>query len=193
MRKFIIFLVATFVLVAFSNAQSLDYEIKGTEVIFTHILENTGLSIKDAHDAVEAYYAKAYVDVTYTIKLNQEDHIIYKGIFPRVHYYGPFDARVISIPFTMDVSIKDNRIREKMIIEEIEDKDSGTLGLTGKYAVPSVITYYIVNLRPIGDGKRDSLPKETELKIFDNLCERILIVFSNLDKAIKNVKVEEDW
>ena len=190
MKRFIFYLVATFVLVAFSNAQSLDYEVKGTEVIFTHILEDTGLSIKDANDAIEAYYAKAFGDVNYTIKLNQEDHIIYKAIFPKVQYVT-FGAGSISIPYTMEISLKNNRMRMKIIVEEanLEFINTTTLGNLTEYNR----SLYLVDIQPIGEGKGNRLSKKEELAIFDNMCERILTVFSNLDKAMKNVKVDDDW
>jgi hypothetical protein len=96
----------------------------------------------------------------------------------------------------MDVSIKDNRIRARVIVEEIKaSTGSGGSYYTGMFSssASSEFTYYLVDLQPIGDGKKNAMSKKTELKIFDSMCERILRVFSNLDKAMKNVKVDDDW
>lgn len=79
--KKIFVLITALIMASSSFGQEPKYEVNDSEVVFTHIIEETGLSIKDTHNALEAYFADFYNDVNSTCKLNQENHLIYKGLF----------------------------------------------------------------------------------------------------------------
>ena len=175
-----IFILASLMVATFANAQ--EYKVEGSSVVFTKVIENTGLSIKDAHTALEAFFALRYNDVNSTQKLNQEDHLIYKGLFMNVHAYSR-GIWVNDVPHTVDVAIKENRVRIKIILDEGICRCTQNLN---RY------TYLISDSAPIGNNHKNIL-KPVAQKTFDGACVRIQSLFADIEKALQTNTLQEDW
>lgn len=162
-----------------ANAQ--EYKVEGTSVVFTKVIENTGKTVAEAHSALEAFFALRYNDVNSTQKLNQEDHLIYKGIFGTVHTF-PL-GWVIDMPHTVDVSIKENRLRVKVTIDE---------GACRSTANANRYTYPVYDYSPIGTHNKNLLKKDA-IRAFEVTCDRINALFADIENSLKNTATEEDW
>lgn len=159
------------------------YNVDGSSVVFTKIYENTNLTISEAHDILEVYFATVYNDVNNTCKLNQKDHLIYKGNYSIVEQ--AFNTYVRA-EHTIDVSIKDNRVRVKISADNMIYR-GGTKG---------VYDYMIVNAAPINDGKQPfNVTKKMALSYFEILCSRAATTFDGVDKALKQLidTTDDDW
>lgn len=164
----------------FSVAQ--DYTVDGKSIVFTKVIENTGKNISEAHDALESFFALRYNDVNSTEKLNQPDHLIYKGLFMNVHTYS-MGMWVNDIPHTVDVAIKDNRLRIKVTIEE---------GVCRGTQSPNRYTYLIAEVPPIKNDAKNVI-KSVAIKTFDATCVRINALFADIENSLRNATTEEDW
>ena len=179
MKKFYLF-AALLLLCAASNAQ--DYKVEGSDVVFTRVIENTGMTVEQAHTALEAFFALRYNDVNSTEKLNQPDHLIYKGLFAGVHSHT-MGMWVNDVPHTVDVSIKDNRLRVKITINDCVCRSTQNFN---RY------TYPIAECSPVGDKNKNVL-KNTAIKTFEATCVRISALFADIENSLHNSSTEEDW
>ncbi|MBR3647214.1 MAG: hypothetical protein IKN59_02365 [Paludibacteraceae bacterium] len=177
MRK--IFLLLAFICFIVANAQ--DYKIEGNEIIFSKIIENTGKSVSEMHTSLEAFFALRYNNVNSTNMLNQEDHLIYKGLFADIHTF-PL-GWIIDVPHTLDISIKENRLRIKVIISEGSCHNSSNA---------NSYTYLITNHSPIGN-RNTKLLKVDAIKAFETTCTRVNALFLDIENSLANNMVEDDW
>ena len=180
MKKILSLIVA--VVSTFSFAAAQEYKVEGNSIVFTKVMEDTGKSITEAHDALESFFALRYNDVNSTGKLNQPDHLIYKGLFMNVHTYS-MGMWVNDIPQTVDVAIKDVRVRVKVTIEE---------GVCRGTQSPNRYTYLIAEAPPIKNDAKNVL-KSVAIKTFDATCVRINALFADIENSLRNATTEEDW
>ncbi len=161
-----------------------EYKVEGNEVVFTKVIENTGKSVSETHDALEAFFALRYNDVNSTQRLNQPDHLIYKGIFSELYTYT-MGMWVNDVPHTVDVAIKNNRIRIKISVVECVCHSTQNLN---KY------TYPIAECSPIGNNNNNrNVLKSTAVKTFEALCQRIDALFADIENSLDKSETEEDW
>ena len=161
---------------------SQEYKVEGSEVVFTKVIENTGKSVEEAHDALEAFFALRYNDVNSTQKLNQPDHLIYKGLFGEVYTYT-MGMWVNDVPHTVDVAIKDNRLRIKVTLYEGICRSTQNLN---RY------TYVIADASPLG-GKNKNIMKKTAIETFDRTCALVRALMLDIESSLNKTKTEEDW
>ena len=180
MKKILSLIVA--VVSTFSFAAAQEYKVEGNSIVFTKVMEDTGKSITETHNALESFFALRYNDVNSTEKLNQPDHLIYKGLFMNVHTYS-MGMWVNDIPHTVDVAIKDNRVRVKVTIEE---------GVCRGTQSPNRYTYLIAEAPPIKNDAKNVL-KSVAIKTFDATCVRINALFADIENSLRNATTEEDW
>ncbi len=167
-------------LVFYSIADAQEYKVDGNSVVFTKIIENTGKSIAETHDALESFFAIRYNDVNSTEKLNQPDHLIYKGLFLNVHTYQ-MGMWVNDIPHTVDCTIKDNRLRIKVTLVECVCRGTQS---------PNRYTYLIAEAPPI---KNDAKIKNIAIKTFEAACARINTLFVDIENSLSKTETDEDW
>ena len=176
-------LTAIFTMVLTFPVLAQDYVVEGTNVVFTKIIEETNLTIADAHNLLESYFAIAYNDVNNTCKLNQENHLIYKGNYSLLEQ--SFNTYVRA-EHTLDVAIKDNRVRVKISVDNMIFR-GGTQG---------VYDYMIVNAAPINEGRQPfNVTKKMALGYFEKLCTSVNSTFDGIDKALKKQldTTDDDW
>ena len=132
------------------NSFSQNYQIEGKAIVFSRIIENTGKDVPTAHKAVEAFFASYYNDVKVTEHLNQEDHFLYRGIWGKVAMStNGFGWITIDIPHEINVSIKENRVRVKVILIQ------GTYNWDGKsYTYDLLEAPPFTKKAPLGANKK---------------------------------------
>lgn len=164
-----------------------DYKVENESVVFSKVIENTGKSVQQSHDILEAYFATIYNDVNSTEKLNKEDHLIYKGLFMRVHVYTMGMWR-IDVPHTLDVAIKDNRVRVMVTISDAVNKSE-----TGASA--SQPTYNIANYYPVNPNAKVTVVfKKDAEAAFNNTRLRIDDLIKDVENQLmRQVSTTEDW
>lgn len=180
MKKVLIAIIAILSTLSISAQK---YDVEGSSVVFTQIYENTGLTIVEAHNILEVYFATVYNDVNNTCKLNQDNHLIYKGNYSLVEQ--TFNTYVRA-EHTIDISIKDNRVRVKISADNMIFR-GGTRG---------VYDYMIVDAAPINEGKQPfNVTKKMALSYFDILCNRVATTFEGVNKALKQQvdTTNDDW
>lgn len=155
-----------------------EYKLEGSDVIFTKVIDNTGKTVEEAHASLEAFFAMRYNDVNATQKLNQTDHLIYKGLFSNVSSEA-MGMWVYDVPHSLEVSIKDNRIRLRVIIDEIIYRGTSS---TNRH------TLRMIDFLPT-EKKQRKIVVET----YNNTCARIEALFHDIENSLNKVKVEEDW
>jgi hypothetical protein len=111
------------------------YELKGNAVVFTKIIEGTG-NVEQTHSNLESFFAIKYNDVNSTIKLNQVDKLIYKGIFKDLGSYA-MGMWTIDANHTIEVAIKENRVRVKIMVSEAIFRSTGNSLAQYEYSVPN--------------------------------------------------------
>lgn len=159
-----------------------DYKVEGSEVVFTKVIENTGKSVQEAHDALEAFFALRYNDVNSTQKLNQPDHLIYKGLFSDVYTYT-MGMWVNDVPHTVDVAIKENRLRIKVTLYE------GICRSTQNF---NRYTYIIAEASPLGNINKNIM-KKTAIETFERTCALVEGLMLDIENSLNKTTAEEDW
>lgn len=161
-----------------------NYKVENESVVFSKVIENTGKSVQQAHDILEAYFATAYNDVNSTEKLNKEDHLIHKGLFMRVCTYAMGMQR-IDVPHTVDVAIKDNRVRVMITVTDAINKSENG----------SSMSYNIATCYPVNPNAKATvcLKKDAETA-FITTQSRAEALMEEIEKQLrKEVAQSEDW
>ncbi len=176
MKKFL-FLAA--MLLCTLALASQEYKVEGADIVFTEIIEDTGKSVHEAHDALEAFFALRYNDVNSTQKLNQPDHLMYKGLFMNVsNDLG--GLWVYDIPHTIDVAIKDNRLRIKISISEVVYRGTQTVN---RYNLN------FTDFLPENNKKN----KKSVTRVYEATYNRISNLFADIENSLNKTTTKEDW
>lgn len=167
------------------NLFSQNYQIAGNEIVFSKVIEDTGKDVPSAHKAIEAFFASYYNDVKFTEHLNQEDHFLYKGVWNEVAMStNGFGWITVDIPHEINVSIKDNRVRVKVILIQ------GKYNWDGKsYAYNLLDAPPFTKKAPLGANKKVC---EKGFSMAEGLS---LGVISNLEEYLLNSTLDnnDDW
>lgn len=179
-----LFTIILLCIVTVASAQ--EYQVQGNSIVFSKVFENTGKSIEKTHKVLEALFAEIYNDVNSTEKLNQQDHFIYKGEFKKTGLYQ-LGCWTIDFPYTLDVAIKENRVRVQIIVSQ------------GKYsplcATKYSSSYYtIVEAAPFEVSKKNKFIKKESENSFNVLQRRCKELIHTIENGIYNSEVQnEDW
>lgn len=180
MRKIFVLLFAAF-FTSYVNAQS--YVVEGNSVVFTKVLEDTGMSISEMHNSLEAFFAITYNNVNSTEKLNQPDHLIYKGIFADVAFYmmGMWSS---DVNHTVDIALKDGRVRIKISLTEVRAHSSS-----------AEAHYNICETWPIKDQSAggNAPIKKACVSTFEGASNEVNGLFLAIEEALKNTASNDDW
>lgn len=164
-----------------ANAQ--DYTVEGNSVVYTKVIENTGMSVNEMHSALEAFFATTYNDVNSTEKLNQPDHLIYKGIFGKVAVYT-MGMWVTDVHHTVDVALKDGRMRIIISMSEAYAHSS-----------EANCTYYLCDTWPIKDqyAGGNAPIKKPCIAAFEESIRRCAALVESITVALNSKSSNDDW
>lgn len=177
--------LAALLLSAFALFAQENYKVENGSVVFTQVYESTGKSVVEMHKNMEAFFARAYNDVNSTEKLNQPDHFIYKGMFAKTGVYQ-MGMWTIDVPHTIDVAIKDNRMRVQIIVTTGIYRSLGTS--------PNKSEYIISKAAPFEVSKETKFIKKESAHTFEVVQQRCNDLFADIETTIKSTNTtEEDW
>lgn len=158
-----------------------DYEVVGNSIVFTKVIENTGKTIPEAHDALVAFFATRYGDSNSTQKLDQPDHLIYKGLFTSVntHTMGMWTE---DLSHTIDVSIKENRLRVRVSVDEVISRCTQN---ANRVSCPATDC--------LPENKSNVLIRKTAADVLEAMQTRVRILFADIEDSLNKSTADEDW
>lgn len=180
--KKLLFIFA-FVAISSNAFGQLDYKVaENGAVVVEEIVENTGLSISDAHDILAAHFASTLNNSNYTQRIDTADHLIYKGIFSHEFNMGMLLYKVEAV---VDISIKDNRIRIKC---EADHVSGGNIHWQKEYRLCEGV--------PIAEKHRPSytgLYRAQAETLFEYSVKCMHDVIENAKGALSKGIADTDW
>lgn len=160
--------------------QNKAYTIEGKSIVVAKVIENISLNNEQLVNAVVAAIYRACNGSQGELKMKESTRVLYHGIIDRV---VTFDGRwgSINVVYTIDVAIKQGRVRVKVIGEEIDwhqDYDKAT--------------YYFVETFPIGTISMKDVPAVAAQELVRNTIKTFYQYISVIEEEL-NQMVEDDW
>ncbi len=180
MRKFILLIVIG--MTNWSVALAQEYRVEGATVVVEKIIENTGLSIKECHNKLIGYFATVWNNANRTTMLDIDDHLIYKGLLGTTTV--SMGIWKYDVPATIDVAIKDNRVRIQISVSEANG-----------HSTQCNNTYLLVSAAPVAEKHsvvKNNITKSAAEKIFENTISDIRGIILGVENAILS-KSTTDW
>lgn len=160
------------------------YEVKDGAVVFSSVIEGTG-TVEQAHAALESFFALRYNDVNSTQKLNQPDRLIYKGLFSQLGSFA-MGMWTIDAPHTVEVNIKDGRVRVRVSVSEAVYRSTGGSAVRYTYSVP--------DSAPItAKCSNSSVSKKDCAAAFAEIERRAQAILADVERSLKSSSADEDW
>lgn len=157
-----------------------DYTIEGKSLVVTKIIENITLTNEQIVDAVIVAISRACNGSQGEFKVKEPTRILYHGIIDKVI---TFDWRwgSINIFYSVDVAIKQGRVRVKIIGEEIDwhqDHEKAT--------------YYFSETYPIGTISMKGVSSTEAQEMVRNTSKQFHQYISVIEEELSKT-VEDDW
>lgn len=162
---------------------SQEYKVEGGNVFMEKVI-STEMTIEQAHDALETYFAGAYGDSNRTNKLNTPTHLVYVGLYTNLETFSMGMWR-INAKHNIDVLFKDGRCKVKVSCDAAE-VTSGA----------NTINYIFADYVPFTDSYKMSTgaPKSSVAKAGIELVNRMNDTMVNIEKTLQQKPAtEEDW
>lgn len=162
-----------------------EYVVEDGSVKMSRIIEDTGLSIQEAHDRVFLHLAQVFNDANNTCKMDSPSQLFYRGIFSDVAVFnmGLGVLWKYSVSFDLNISVKDNRARVVVSV-------SGATMSSG----PGV-SYRFVDAYPITpehDAYETGVKKKHAEEIFANTLVYMQSLIDGIENSLINTD-DEDW
>ncbi len=162
------------------DQKALNYTIEGKSLVVSKIIEGLSLNNEQIRNALMAAISRSCNGATGEIKMNEPTRVLYHGVIDKVITFDWIWGS-INVFYSIDVAIKEGRIRIKVIGEEIDwhqDKEKST--------------YYFSETYPIGIVEMKEVPNE-------KAREMIRITFNTFQQYISVIEEElhkmenDDW
>lgn len=183
MKKLIVLLSVILMPVLVKAQDNQSYTVKDNSVVVEKVIP-FDVPMSDAVLAVRDYFVKQLKDSNETLKLAGDDIIIVKIVTPvlATHSMGSWKTRG---ELTIEVKFKDSRMKANVSCSEIRNySDKGSADYCPVDAAP---------LNPEHNIWKINVPKKTAIETFDNLVKYMNTIVLDIEKAVANIKVEEDW
>lgn len=181
MKKIITALMLCFISVGLACSQ--EYKVEGGNVFMEKVIP-TEMTIEQAHDALETYFAGAYKNSNHTNKVNTPTHLVYVGIYADIESFGMGQWR-IHVNHNIDVLFKDGRCKVKIACD-IADVTNGI----------DHIKYILADYVPFTDEYKMSTgaPKSKVTKVGTEVVRLMDLNMQGIEAALKQKPAaEEDW
>ena len=181
MKKFITALMLCFVSIALPYAQ--EYKVEGGNVFIEKVIP-IEMTIEQAHDVLETYFAGAYNNSNYTNKVNTPMHLVYVGIYADIESFSMGQWR-IHVNHNIDVFFKEGRCKVKIACA-IADVTNGI----------NHIKYNLADYVPFTDDYKMSTgaPKSKVIKVGTEVVRLMDKNMQEIETALKQKPAaEEDW
>lgn len=183
MKQIISVFMLCFVSITFVFSQ--EYIVENSNVVMEKVIP-TEMTMEQAHDALETFFASAYGDSNHTNKLNTPNHLVYIGIYKNIASYGT-GIWHLHAKHNIDVFLKEGRCKIKVSCDVVEMDNTQN---------PTRYSYKVADYVPFTEVYKMSTgaPKSTVIKAGLELVQRM----NNTIKAIEDVlqqkpAEEEDW
>ena len=183
--KKLLFIFA-FVAISSNAFGQLDYKVAdngsiiGGAIVVEEIIENTELTVQQAHDVLVSHFANAFNDSNHTKKVDAPDHLIYKGKFSWGSYSWIWKHYV---NFFIDVAIKENRVRIKCSADKVMYLNSA-----GKEEYELWVAARIAQKQSVSS----SFEKEVA-QVFNNTVRGMHDIITNAKGALSKGIADTDW
>ena len=163
-----------------------NYEVKDGSVVFSSVIEGTG-SVEELHSALESFFALRFNDVNSTLKLNQPDRLLYKGLFSNCGSFA-MGMWTVDAPYSLEVGIKEGRVRVKITLTEAVYRSTGGSAVRFDYRVA---------LSPPFTAKcsNSSVSKKDCAAAFAEMEARCNAWLADVDNLLKTpaASADDDW
>lgn len=181
MKKFMAAFMLCFVSILYVYSQ--EYMVENGKVFIEKVVP-TEMTIAQAHDAMETYFADAYGDSNKTCKLNSPNHLVYVGLYTNLSLFCMVWR--IHANHNIDILFKEGRCKIKIACD-VADVTNGTYTLH----------YNIADFVPFTDHfnmSATSAPKSAVVKAANEMIIRMNNSISNIEETLKQKPMEaEDW
>lgn len=162
-----------------------EYTVEDDSVKMSRIIEDTGLNVQEAHDRVFLHLAQVFNDANNTCKMDSPSQLFYRGIFSDVAVFnmGLGVLWKYSVPFDLNISVKDNRVRVVVSV-------SGASMSSG----PGV-DYRFVDAYPITpehDAYETGVKKKHAEEVFANTLVSMQSIIDGIENSLISTD-DEDW
>ena len=181
MKRFFTALMLCFVSISLVYSQ--EYKVENGNVFLEKVI-STEMTVEQAHDALETFFASAYGDSNRTNKLNAQNHLIYVGIYKDIATFS-MGVWHINANHNIDVFFKEGRCKVKISCD-VADVTNGA----------NTIHYNFADYVPFTDNFKMSTgaPKSTVTSAGNEMVNRMNDTMSGIEKTLQQKPtVEEDW
>ena len=179
-----LFIALMLCLVSISFIYSQEYKVENGSVLMEKVIP-TEMTIEQAHDALETYFAGAYNNSNHTNRLNTPTHLVYVGIYADVESFGMGQWR-IHVNHNIDIAFKEGRCKVKLTCDVAEV----TNGV-------NTIKYNIADYVPFTDVYKmtaTGAPKSTVIKVGTELVTLMDKVMQGIETTLQQTpSIEENW
>lgn len=178
-----IFTALTLCLVSVTFVFSQEYKVENGIVFMEKVIQ-TEMTMEQAHDALETFFAGVYGNSNRTNKLNSPNHLVYKGIYKDIASFS-MGIWKIHANHNIDVYFKEGRCKVKITCD-IADVTNGTNTINYNFAdyVPFTDKY------KMSTGAPKSSVKDAGIEVVMRMDDTML----GIEKTLKQKPTdEEDW
>lgn len=180
-----IFTALTLCLVSVTFVFSQEYKVENGIVFMEKVIQ-TEMTMEQAHDALETFFAGVYGDSNRTNKLNTPNHLVYIGIYKNIASYGT-GIWHLHANHNIDVFFKEGRCKVKISCDIVEMDNTQN---------PTRYSYKVADYVPFTDVYKMSTgaPKSTVTKAGIELVNRMSDTMLGIEKTLQQKPTaEEDW
>lgn len=169
--------------VSITLVYSQEYKVEDG-IVFMEKVIPTEMTIEQAHDALETFFAGAYGDSNRTNKLNAPNHLVYVGLYTNLETFSMGVWR-INAKHNIDVLFKEGRCKVKVSCDVAEvTSGANTINYTFADYIPFTENYKIST----------GAPKSSVTKAGIELVKRMDETLSSIEKTLQQKPAaEEDW
>lgn len=178
-----IFTALTLCLVSVTFVLSQEYKVENGIVFMEKVIQ-TEMTMEQAHDALETFFAGVYGNSNRTNKLNSPNHLVYKGIYKDIASFS-MGIWKIHANHNIDVYFKEGRCKVKITCD-VADVTNGTNTINYNFAdyVPFTDKY------KMSTGAPKSSVKDAGIEVVMRMDDTML----GIEKTLKQKPIdEEDW
>lgn len=154
-------------------------------IVVEEIIENTGLSVSQAHDILSVYFANTLNNSSNTQRIDSPDHLTYKGIFTHEFNMGML---IYNVDVAIDIAIKENRIRIKCTADRVSGRSVRYNNMDKEYR--------LCENAPVIDKHRPTytgLYRSQAETIFNEAVTGMHNIIANAKDALVKGATDNDW
>lgn len=160
--------------------EDLNFKIEGKSIVVSKIIEGISINNEQIRNALLVAISRACNGSSGEVKLNEPTRVLYHGIIDKIITFDWIWGS-INVFYSIDVAIKEGRIRIKVIGEEIDwhqDKQKAT--------------YYFSETYPVGQKVMKAVPNEKAREMIRLTIHAFEQYISVIEEELHKVE-NDDW